>query len=116
MELYLALNTRQLNQYDYGLTISGSVWENREKTVPHDLRNYDRIRYRHLDRDTHVPQVEDDAEVVDNDPGNLWRYKIGRNALLREGIFQADILCEAADLAISTIDEQVIVLRNGARP
>lgn len=111
MELYLSLGQRRFNRFDYGMTISGTVWEDAARTMPHDLSVYDNVYFRYFRRDGQTNYINELVTI--GDPSNSWSFKAGQNSFPEEDVFHANVLVEGEDLKITTYAEEILVEGNG---
>lgn len=111
-ELYLKLDQPNIPVFDFGYTISGSVFENKAMTIPHDLTAYDSVEFRTFrPGDTFVP-VRLDA-TVNTANTNQFSIIVRRGTFIYDGIFECVLGLISTGINRSTKPRQLLVRNNG---
>ena len=113
-DLYLELDQDRFNRYDGGLILTGAIWENEKRTIPHDITGYERITYRYFRHSKPYyrystiakPVFVDGLDVEEDDPRgkkNTWACMLDHNGLLYSGVFLVNLALETGDARKTTL-------------
>ncbi len=116
MKLYLKLSQDSWLARDYGSTITGEVFEDKSRTVPHDLTGYTSVHL-HLFNRGDLFSYFNSPTIVGTGQGNehRWSYVVQKGDLLYPGVYSMNVTLLGTGIVHSTRAEEFHIQENGGR-
>ncbi len=116
MKLYLKLSQDSWLARDFGSTISGEVYEDRARTVGHDLTGYTSVHL-HLFNRGDLFSYFNSPTIVGTGQGNehRWSYVVQKGDFLNAGVYSMNVTLRGTGIIHSTESEEFHIKSNGAR-